>query len=222
MAAAVVFDWDGTLADTKSVVVEAFQRVLGEVRCEVSDAFIERRIGIGTRRTVEAALKHCKRSLDGETIAELGTQKVRLQTQLYERVTLFPGATALLEAVHGKTKVALATMSGRTVIDKLLTEKRIAKYFAVVVTADDVLHPKPHPEIYLTAATELKVNPEDCVTVEDSIFGIRAARTAGMRCIAVPSGAYTTEELLDETPDFLVESLRERERILEFIFGRAR
>jgi putative hydrolase of the HAD superfamily len=222
MVTAVIFDWDGTLADTKSAAVESFKRVLIEVGCEVSDAFIERRIGIGTRNTVEDALKHYKVTLDKETITELIKKKVRLQTKLFERVTLFKDAIALLEALHGKTKVALATMSSRTVIDKLLTEKRVAKYFEVVVTADDVLQPKPHPEIFLTAATELKVKPEECVTVEDSIFGVRAARMAGMRCIAVPSGAYTNEELLKETPDLLVESLSERGKILEFIFGRER
>ncbi len=69
-------------------------------------------------------------------------------------------------------------MSNRKVIDKLL--KEIREYFDVVITADEVLQPKPNPEAFLECALELRVPPERCVIVEDSIFGVKAAKQAEM------------------------------------------
>ena len=222
MFKAVIFDWDGTLADTKKAVVESFKKVLGEVGCTVSDEFIERRIGTGTSKTLEDVLRYCKITFDDEMLEKLVRKKVRLQTELFEIVNLFEGATELLDALHGRIRIALATMSSRKVIDKLLLEKGIEKYFDVVVTADEVHKPKPDPEIFLVSAIKLNVDPEDCLTVEDSIFGVKAAKAARMKCIAIPSGAYTKEELKNENPDLLVNSIIEKEKILDFIFARAR
>lgn len=218
MFKAVIFDWDGTLADTKKAVVGSFRKVLGEVGCIVNDGFIERRIGTGTRKTLEDALKNRNITFDDETLEKLVRKKVRLQKELFEIVNLFEGATELLDALYGRIRIALATMSSKKVIDKLLFEKGIEKYFDVVVTADEVHKPKPDPEIFLASAMKLNVDPEDCVTVEDSIFGVKAAKEAGMKCIAIPSGAYTKEELENENPDLLVNSIIEKEKILHFVF----
>ena len=219
MVKAVIFDWDGTLADTRKAVVQSFQKVLTEAGCRVSDEFIARRMGIGTKKTIIEAFRECRMRLDVSTLEKLADEKVRIQAGLADIVSLFGGATELLEALQGKTKIVLATMSGRKVVDKLLPAKRIAKYFDVVVSADEVANPKPDPEVFLVAAKKLGVAPEDCVVVEDSVFGVRAAKAANMKCIAVPSGAYSKEELEQEQPDLMIDSLLEKEKILKFIFG---
>jgi beta-phosphoglucomutase len=219
MTKAVIFDWDGTLADTQRAVVQAFQKVLVEVGCTVTDRFIERRMGIGTKKTLEEALKDCKIEFDNEMLEYLVREKLESQTGLFKTVSLFEGAVELLEELHRRTKIALATMSGRKVIDKLVSEKRIERYFDVVVTADDVSNPKPDPEVFLVSAIKMGVDTKNCVVIEDSIFGVRAAKATKMKCVAVPSGAYTREELQDERPDLIVDALTEKERILNFIFS---
>jgi HAD superfamily hydrolase (TIGR01509 family) len=219
MAKAVIFDWDGTLADTRKAVVQSFQTVLTEASCRVSDEFIARRMGIGTKKTIIEAFRECNMRLDVSTLEKLADEKVRIQAGLADIVSLFDGATELLESLQDKTKIALATMSSRKVVDKLLPAKRIAKYFAVVVSADEVANPKPDPEVFLMAAKKLGVAPEDCVVVEDSVFGVRAAKAANMKCIAVPSGAYSKEELEQEQPNLMIDSLLEKEKILTFIFS---
>jgi len=218
MFKAVIFDWDGTLADTKKAVVESFRRVLIEVGCVVDSKFIERRIGIGTRKTLKEVLNEGSITFDDRTLEELIRKKVKVQTELSEVVNLFEGATDLLDALYGRIRMALATMSSRKVIDRLLSEKRIEKYFEVVITADEVSKPKPDPEVFLVCATRLDLSPEDCITIEDSIFGVKAAKTARMKCIAVPSGAYTKKELQNEKPDLLIDSLIQINKILDFIF----
>ena len=219
MAKAVIFDWDGTLADTRKAVVQSFQTVLKEAGCNVNDKFIERRMGIGTRKTILEAFRECKMKIDVSTLEKLAEEKIRIHAELADIVNLFDGVTELLEELQGKTKIALATMSHRKVVDRMLPAKKIRRYFEVVVTADDVTKPKPDPEVFLVSAAELGVKPEDCVVVEDSVFGVQAAKAAMMRCIAVPSGVYSREELEKENPDLIVGSLVEKGKILDFIFG---
>jgi len=216
MIKAVIFDWDGTLADTKKAVVQSFQKVLGEAGCVVSDEFIERRMGIGTKKTIEEAFRECDMRFDDEMLEKLAREKIKIQVSLTEIVDLFEGATELLEELQGRAKIALATMSGRKVVDKILPEKRIKTYFDVVVSADEIVNPKPDPEVFRVSAKKLGVDPKDCVVVEDSVFGVRAAKAAEMKCIAVPSGAYSGEELEQENPDLMINSLTEKERILDF------
>ncbi len=219
MIKAVIFDWDGTLADTKKAVVQSFQKVLREAGCVVSDEFIERRMGIGTKKTIEEAFRECDMRFDDEMLEKLAREKIKIQVSLTEIVDLFEGAAELLEKLQGRAKIALATMSGRKVVDKILPEKRIKTYFDVVVSADEIVNPKPDPEVFRVSAKKLGVDPKDCVVVEDSVFGVRAAKAAEMKCIAVPSGAYSGEELEQENPDLMINSLTEKERILDFIFS---
>jgi len=219
MVKAVIFDWDGTLADTKRAVAQSFQKVLRKTGCLVSDEFIERRMGIGTKKTIIEAFRECHMRLNVSTLEKLANEKIRIQAELTQIVRLFDGVAELLEALQGRIKVGLATMSSRKVVDKLLPQKKIESYFDVVVTADEIVKPKPDPEVFLVSAARLGVEPEDCVVVEDSIFGVRAAKAAKMKCIAVSSGAYSREELEEENPDLMIDSLVEKARVLGFVFG---
>jgi HAD superfamily hydrolase (TIGR01509 family) len=219
MVKAVIFDWDGTLADTKKAVVRSFQKVLVKAGCLVSDEFIERRVGIGTKKTLKEVLEECNVRFDDAMLEKLAAEKIRIQASLSNIVSLFEGVIELLEELQGRAKIALATMSSRKVVGKLLSEKRIGGYFDVVVSADEIVKPKPDPEVFLVSAARLGVDPEDCVVVEDSVFGVRAAKAAKMKCIAVSSGAYSREELQEENPDLMINSLVEKEKVLHFIFG---
>jgi beta-phosphoglucomutase-like phosphatase (HAD superfamily) len=87
-----------------------------------------------------------------------------------------------------------------------------------VLTADEISHPKPDPEVFLKSALKLEVSPDRCVVVEDSTFGVKAAKTAKMACIAVLTGVYSQAELKAANPDLIVSSLREKSEIINFIF----
>jgi len=217
MFEAAIFDWDGTLADTKRAVIPAFQKVLGQLRCEVGDDFIERRIGTGAKNTFKETLKASRIRFDDRMLKELVEKKIQAELELTGRVRLFEGAIDLLDSLNGKVRMALASMNNRKVIDKMLDQKKIRKYFEVILTADEIEKPKPDPEIFLKCAIRLNCRPENCVVVEDSIFGVKSAKRAKMMCIAVHTGAYSREELTKENPDLIVGSLEEKEKILNFI-----
>lgn len=219
MFCGLIFDWDGTLADSKDAIVASFQKVFQETHISVSNEFIERRIGIGSKNLIIDALKSSNLPVNDKTVKMLETKKIEAEIKLSSTVDLFEGAIELLDAVCGKVRTALATMNNRVVIERLLDEKRIRKYFDIVLAVEDVTKAKPDPEIFLKAAAELKCAPEECVVLEDSIFGVEAAKAARMKCIAIPSGQYSREELQAQKPDLIVDSLKEKGEISTFIFG---
>jgi len=214
---AVIFDWDGTLADTRQAILIAFQTVLRKAGCDVTDEFLDKLIGIGARNMFKKALEAADISFDEEDIDRLVNEKNRLHAELASKIRLFEGARDLLDSLRSKVKVALATMSSREVINRLMRRMGIQGYFDYVITADEVTEPKPDPEVFLACARELRCRPERCVVIEDSIFGVVAARKANMKCIAIPSGAYSKDDLRREEPDLIVDSIKERGKILDYI-----
>ncbi|MGA3289521.1 MAG: HAD family phosphatase [Candidatus Bathyarchaeia archaeon] len=216
MFEAIIFDWDGTLADTRQVIVIAFQKALSEINCKVSDEYIERRIGIGAADTFRDILRSAKMQFDEKLIQHLVERKSQLEIKLTNQVKLFLGTRELLEAINGKVKMGLASMNNRSVIIHLLKSKDIEKYFNAVLTAESISHSKPDPEIFLKTASKLNASPIKCVVVEDSIFGVKAAKSANMSCIAVVTGVYSRLELEKEKPDLIVKTLKDKQ-ILPFI-----
>ncbi len=218
MFEAVIFDWDGTLADTRQMIVAAFQKVLSEMHCRVSDEFIERRIGIGAAETFRQALRVSGISFDEALIKRFVEEKIQAEIDLGSTVKLFAGAEEILASLQGKVKVALASMNNREVIDHLLKTLDVWRFFDVVLTVDEVHSYKPNPEIFLKSALKLVCRAERCVVVEDSIFGVEAAKAAKMGCIVVLTGVYERKELEKANPDLIVSSVKERNEIIKFIF----
>lgn len=213
----VLFDWDGTLADTRKVILASFQQALHTINVQTDTEYIERQIGTGAAQTFKVILQKAGKSHYDKLITRLIEEKVRAEIKLTHKVKLFLGAKALLEALQGKVKLALASMNNRLVIDHLLKAMNIEDCFDTVVAVEDVKKFKPDPEIFLKAAAKLYLNPSECVVLEDSIFGVEAAKAAGCACIAVLTGVYTRAELEKAIPELIVRSLRERDKILNFI-----
>ena len=216
----VIFDWDGTLADTREVILASFHEALREVaKIDVSDEFIERRIGVGARGTFRDILKDKKKKADVKVINRLVDVKIRVEVDRTPDVELFGGARELLEALQGKVKMGLASMNNREVIDHMVSFLKVQDYFAATLTGDEVSKSKPDPEIFLKTAQKLGSRSIDCVVFEDSIFGVEAAKAAGMGCVAVLTGVYSRRELDRAKPDLTVKSLTETDAILKFLFG---
>ncbi len=218
MFEAVIFDWDGTLADTRQVIVVSFQKALSEVNCIVSDEYIERRIGIGAADTFYDILQSANIRVDQKMIEHLVDRKSQFEIELTSQVKLFPGAKELLETLHGKVKMGLASMNNRSVIIHMVKANGLTQFFQAFLTAESISHSKPHPEIFIKTASELKTNPEKCVVIEDSIFGVKAAKSANMGCVAVTTGVYSKEELKEAKPDLIVKTLCDNQ-IVPFILN---
>ena len=218
MPCTVLFDWDGTLADTRQVVVATFQSVVRDMSISIPAEFIERRIGAGAKRTFEEIFQEAKIPYDETLIRRLLAEKIETEISMNDSVKLFHGAKKLLTSLKKRTRVALASMNNRAVIEHLLDTMKIRHLFEVVLTVEEVSKFKPDPEIFLKCAAKLQCNPKDCVVVEDSIFGVQAAKAAGMSCVAILTGVYSRKELEVAKPGLIVESLDEKEQFFNFIF----
>ena len=184
MISTVIFDLDGLLADTERLHCRAYQMALLEQGVELDETdYCEHWVRFG------------KGIADWVTLQKLDLDPHSLRLRKAEHYldllisSLRPmeGALELLENIHGKMHLALASSSYRDAIDGVLAGLDIAHYFEVIVSGLDVAQVKPAPDIFLKAAHDLGVEPEQCLVVEDAEKGILAAHLAGMLSIAVPT-----------------------------------
>ena len=206
---AVVFDMDGLLLDTESLwhrAESALFRQHGEqFTREDQLAVMGTGIEFSGRYYAERLGQPAARG--GELVDEMhGYMLAELQREVLAR----PGAAELVERLRGQVRLGLASNSARQLVDVALATAGLADAFDAIVTAEDVEHPKPAPDIYLAACARLGVRPADAVALEDSAPGIAAAKAAGLACIAVPQFAETDVSVADRVIDSLEELLAER------------
>ncbi|WP_274912069.1 HAD family hydrolase [Streptomyces sp. WZ-12] len=184
--APVIFDLDGTLVDSEPNYFEAGRRVLAGYG--VTDFTWEhhlRFIGIGTRETLTVLAREYR--IDAP-VEELLAGKNRAYLELARAGTeVFPQMRELVvRLAGGGHPMAVASGSSRAAIEAVLAGTGLDALLTTVVSAEEVPHGKPAPDVFLEAARRLGVEPAACVVVEDAAPGVLAARRAGMRCIAVP------------------------------------
>ena len=218
MFEAVIFDWDGTLVDSHQIVVASFQKALATTNQKMSNEFIRRLIGVGAAETFREILRASKTCFDEKQIENLVQKKIQNEIEMSTEAKPLRGALELLETLRGRIRVGLASMNNREIVNHMLKTKNMRMFFNAIITADDIANSKPNPEIFIKCATKLKCKPSECVVVEDSIFGVEAAKKATMAVIAIPTGAYSKEELRKVKPELIVDSLQEKRKILNFIF----
>jgi len=214
----VIFDWDETLAATKDVAVYSFKNALQSFDIDVSAGFIKKQMGKSARDILINILQESKTDYDDKLVDCLLDKRVESEIEMSDQVNLYDGALELLDSLSGKAVLGVATMNDEPVIRHMLESKKIRHFFDIVLSADDVKKSKPDPQIFLCFAKKMDLLPQDCVVLEDSIFGVEAAKSADMSCIAVASGSYNRNELQKGNPDLVVDSLLEKDKILDFIF----
>jgi len=126
---------------------------------------------------------------------EISAEVVRRLEEIYRRkLPLIEGAVEAVERLAWRWPLALASSSNRGLIDLVLELAGLERFFRVTVSSEEVPRGKPAPDVYLEAARRLGVPPDRCAAVEDSENGIRSAKAAGMRVIAIPSPVYPPAE----------------------------
>lgn len=218
---AVILDMDGTLHDTEGVYHAALKRAVQAVGFAVTDAFCHSLIGIPGAESEAMLRGHLGPDFPFAECDRLYAQ--HRDRALLVSVPLKPGAVELLEALgrHG-LQVAVATSASRRAAELHLGRSGLRARLPVVVTRDDVARGKPYPDPFLRAAELLGVPPDECLAVEDSLNGIRAAHAAGMMPVMVPDLLTPTEEIrvmcvhiavdLHEVGELLARHLTDRAR----------
>jgi beta-phosphoglucomutase len=200
---AVIFDMDGVLTDSEPLINAAAIAMFREKGLEVQPTDFLPFIGTGEDRYIGGVAEKYHFGLD-LPLAKRRTYEIYLNL-VPTQLTSFPGAQALVRACRKEgLQIAVASSADEVKIHANLDQIGLppAEWDAVV-TGEEVMAKKPAPDIFLTAARKLKLDPANCAVVEDAVNGVQAAKAAGMRCVAVaqtfPPALLSAADLLRPT-----------------------
>lgn len=185
---AFVFDMDGVLVDSEPLHMRSANLLLERFDRRIDEPTYRSFIGTGEVATWTAWKRTFALPL---SVDEIIAEHTRLRTEEIRRgIDPIASAVSLARRLHERGhRLGLASSSAREVIDEILTALGVDDVFRVRVSGSDpdVRHSKPAPDVYLQAAARLGVEPAHCLAIEDSEPGVRAAKNAGMVCIAIPN-----------------------------------
>lgn len=205
MPRAIIFDFNGILADDEEVHFLMFQRVLGEEGILLArEKYYGEYLGYDDRGCFRAACLAAGRMLSDEDLADLiGRKSAYYTAHVAGHDVLYPGAAEAVWRMSGRYALAVVSGALRSEINDILGRAGLRSLFRVVVAAEDVSAGKPDPEGFVKALAELNgketaspIRPDECLVIEDSHAGIEAARRAGMPVLAI-AHTYPAESLRD-------------------------
>ena len=203
---AFIFDMDGVIFDSERLYIDCCIEVAEKLGMDQIVETCHRCIGVTTEVT-RAILLETYRDID--LVDRFREQSVALVRSKIDSglLELKPGVRELLDFLRAKRcHIAIASSTRTDIVEKELADAGLIGYFSAVVGGDRAQRSKPNPDIFLKAAELLGEKPENCVVIEDSFNGIRAAKAAGMTAIMVPDQLIPDEEI-SKLADFVLPSL---------------
>jgi len=202
MMKAVIFDKDGVLADAVNFNVEAGVKSFREIGIELDEE--DKKNIVGRHPIDYNPILTKKYNFDNEKVME---RQIFHYYQLYKNVKIFEGAKELVSGLKEKGfKLGLATSAEIKGTNMFFDKSGLKEFFDVVVTFKDCKERKPAPDIYLVTAERLSVSPEECLVIEDSPVGVKSAKDAGMKCVAV---THTSSKDELKEADYIISNLNE-------------
>ncbi|RDZ26287.1 HAD family hydrolase [Lysobacter silvisoli] len=191
--AAVLFDMDGTMIESEAALLECWRQAAQDLGFALQDELWLSMVGLHDRACHDLLSRHLS---DTQIQALLDAMQALYDRRVDAGLPLKGGLTALLDRLAAQalpTAVVTSTRRARALYK--LERAGLGERFALVVGGDEVVHPKPAPDIYLLAAQRLGVDPARCVVLEDSPAGVRAALGAGMTPIHIPDLVAPSDEV---------------------------
>lgn len=193
---AVLFDMDGVIFDTESVYLDAWTKVFNKYGYTLTRDIYISVMGTGRQNVIKTFLDVYGQGLP---ILEMYKEKDEILAQAIDggQVPIKTGCKEILNFLkENEYKVALATSAKKERVAKQLKAADFEIVFDAIVCGDEVKNSKPDPEIFLKAAENLSMHPENCLVIEDSAAGVKAAHNAKMTCIHVEDLKKPDEEIL--------------------------
>jgi beta-phosphoglucomutase len=200
---AVIFDFDGVIADTEPLHYESLRRTLAEIRITLTEQdYYTDYLGFDDRGCIMEALRVNHHPISNSLVEDLMAKKaVAYMASIKEHLVIFPGVRAFIEEAAATYPLAIASGALRPEIELVLEQVGLRNAFGHITSAEDVTHGKPHPAPFLQALAGLNhhrsttvIPAGSCLVIEDSLPGIRAAKAAGMRVLAV-ANTHTAQDL---------------------------
>lgn len=212
---AVIFDLDGTLIDSMGIWLQVDKEYLEKRNIPIPDDLFE---DVPEGNSYKEICQYFKDKFNlPDSIEEIGQEWQDMVEKHYKTdITLKPGAQELIEFLHSNDiKMGIGTSNNKHLAETVLRVNDVLHYFESIVAGCEDIRGKPFPDIFLQVAKELKIDPADCLVIEDTLHGVRAAHTGGMDAFAVFDDNETHEvEKLQEVAEFYAENFEE---ILDFL-----
>ena len=213
MIRALIFDFNGVLADDDPIHMEAFRKVAQEEGLSfTNEEYLEKYLPLNDRDCFQTLFAGHGRCLDDQALGQLISRKGVYYFRMIEgKPVLFENAATAVRAAAKRYPLAIASGARGAEIRHILAHGGLDTCFGTIVSAEDVQCGKPHPEPFLRAHEKLKERHRtlitaECVAVEDSIGGIQSAHEAGMRCVAI-AHSYSPEKLRSAHPEWIIDSI---------------
>jgi beta-phosphoglucomutase family hydrolase len=181
-AKGLIFDLDGTLADTMPIHYIAWKNAAAKYEIEFTPELFMQLAGIPLYPTVEELNRLFDKNIDPKEMGDLKEAEFENNMHLTPEIKI---VTDLVKKYHGQLPMAIGTGGTRRLALKTLELIGLNSYFDILVCSEDVKNFKPHPETFLKCAELMGVEPKKCQVFEDGILGMRAAETAGMMVVDV-------------------------------------
>ncbi|HOW41086.1 MAG TPA: HAD-IA family hydrolase [Bacteroidales bacterium] len=182
----LIFDLDGTLADTMPYHFEGWKKACNKYGASIDPAFLRKHTGSPGWIIAGEILK--ENNLDGDvTVEEIIEEKLKVFYEQQQYVKPIKPVADIAKKYYGILPMSVGTGGHRLAVERTLEVTGLRKYFDIIVTANDVKHFKPHPETFLKCAELMKVDPQHVEVFEDGELGIIAAKEAGMKITDVRS-----------------------------------
>ncbi len=188
----IVFDLDGTLADTEPLHIDTWLVILNNLGLKFDESWMHQWIGLSDRLVAEHVCEHFLKNQSVEGLQRLKQQTYR--NRAITEVKLFDQVEDYLNEITQFVPIALATNSSQDDVSAVFQATNLQRHLKVIVTANDVSNLKPHPEPYQSASFKLGLEPSLCFALEDSPAGIHSAKSAGLFAIGVEN-SHPSEKL---------------------------
>ncbi len=217
MLKALIFDMDGTLVDSERIHCRAWQQALAGHRVEPPDY---RRFAAYVGASDEQmALDFIEEYRLDPSVGELVKRKQAAYFEMVPEIELLPGVREMIDRFGGRYRLAVASSSPSAEIVEILTYHKLRDCFEPVVGGDMAAHKKPRPDIYLKALDLLELRADECIAFEDSESGMRSAKGAGLRAVAIPHEMSRAHDF--SAADARMQSLAQLDEALLAALGQA-
>jgi HAD superfamily hydrolase (TIGR01509 family) len=195
---AVLFDFDGVIADTENIHVAAWERTFGELGWDVAPTVCVRAVEVDDRVFLSEVFAN-KGITDGNIEGWVRRKQALTVSMLSDWPHVYPGLHDLAHELSKRVRLAVVTGTWRENVAAVLKAAGLERSFETIVSKEDVRSPKPDPEPYRSALARMNLEPVDAIALEDSATGLASARSAGIRALAVghrkPKGDWVGESL---------------------------
>ncbi|KOH46948.1 HAD family hydrolase [Sunxiuqinia dokdonensis] len=178
----LIFDLDGTIADTMPIHYVAWRNAAARYGIDFSVELFEKLAGIPLYKTVEKLNELFNKNIDPQEMGD--AKEAEYEASMHLAQPIEP-VMDVIRQYHGKLPMAVGTGGCRYLSEKVMRIVGVDQYIDQLVSADEVSQHKPHPETFLKCAELIGVKPQDCLVFEDGILGMQAAKAAGMQAVNV-------------------------------------